>query len=350
MIKRAASPPSRWNHRARTIPEFAAQLARRTPQMTYPPLNGYHVEMDGTCGLGHRLHRNAQIYHSARAAGYTVGVIWFPWFELFDDSEHLFASDQSNRAAFQFGNEPTEMRTTSVSGTEPPIIKYPGLIIPQCLPFACGGCHDEWRWRKEVFAPASTDHFADFHLRLILQLRPPWVCRLDQFLSEHVGYRRLVAIHIRTGNGETGDFVQKRRTLNVPEIMEAFQQELERYRHEEIAVLVASDSSEPAAFLKGRRARDVVVFTESLPRSGFVTGDWVSPNSPKDVAFANRELHIERTFEAYADLLLLGVADDLYAAAWSSFLAGPCLMNRRRADLGTTLRIYDANAGGWRAV
>jgi hypothetical protein len=107
--------------RARLL-NFTTQLAQRIPPMTYPPLNGYQVEMDGICGLGHRLLRNAKIYHSARAAGYAVGVIWFPWQELFDDADYLYASNPSEPASFRFGNEPTEMRTLSVGGGEPPIM------------------------------------------------------------------------------------------------------------------------------------------------------------------------------------------------------------------------------------
>lgn len=325
-------------------------MAERIPAMNYPPLNGFHVEMDGTNGIGHRLHRNAQIYHSARSAGYAVGVIWFPWSELFEDTTYLFESNHTRSPAFRFGNEPTEMTAASLSGREPEITSYTELVIPECLNFDYRGCYNEWHWWKEVFGPAAADHIADFHLRLALQLRSPWVRRLDRFLAEQVGDRRLVAIHIRTGNGETGDFVQKNRMVPAAEIMTAFRDELERYLREDIVVIVASDSTEPAEFLNALTDHDVVVFTKALPRSGIVTGDWVSPNSTDDVAFDSREDRIERMFEACADLLLLGMADDLYAAAWSSFLAGPCLMNRRRADLGTTLRIYDAEACRWQVV
>jgi hypothetical protein len=239
------------------------------------------------------------------------------------------------------------MAALSITGREPPIVQYPNLEVSKSLQFEFQGCHQEFRWEKEVFGPASCDHVAHFQLQLISQLRDQWAHRLDRFLAEVVGSRRLIGIHIRTGNGESGDFVTKKRLLNVTKILDSVRNELSRYSDEDIAILIASDAAEPANILKQHFPGAVVEFSDSKPLTGHVVGEWVSPNSPASIVSSGHALRIEQTFTAYADMILLGMADDLYAAAWSSFLAGPCLMNRRCADLGTSFRFYDANADAW---
>lgn len=329
---------------------LTSQLGERTPPMGYPPLNGQHITMDATCGLGHRLQRNAQIFHSARCTGYSVGVDWFPWAELFDDTEALFASENEQDPAFTFSNEASEIRPRTMTGDEPAITFYSNMVIQSELTFDFAGCADERRWQKEVFGPAAADHTADFHLRLASQLRPRWVQRIDGFLAEVVRGRRLVAIHLRTGNGETGDFEEKGRVVGAAEIMTSFARELDSYPLGETAVFVASDSTEPAELLRKYSDHEIVVFSTALPESGFTLGDWVAPNSPQATNQQSGDERVDQFFEAYADGLLLGMADDLYAGAWSSFLAGPFLMNRRRADLGTNLSIYDSHSSRWRPV
>jgi hypothetical protein len=338
---------ARWTQGVRTVAEFVEQFAQRTPQMHYPDHNGFRVEMHADCGLGHRLLRNAHIYHSARLAGYAVEVAWFPWAELFNNTPLLCASDPKKPASFRFGNEPTEMEALAVTGREPSIVQYPNLAVSKSLQFEFQGCHQEIRWEREVFGPASCDHVAHFQLQLVSQLRDQWVHRLDKFLAEVVGNRRLIGLHVRTGNGESGDFVTKNRLQNVPAIVESFRNELSRYGDEDIAIFIASDAAEPATILKHYFPEVVVEFSESKPLTGHVVGDWVAPNSPASIIASGHALRIEQAFTAYADMLLLGMADDLYAAAWSSFLAGPCLMNRRCADLGTSFRFYDTNADAW---
>ena len=328
---------------------FATELSARAPEMGYPTLHGRHVAMHATCGLGHRLLRNAQIFHAARRAGYAVRASWFPWTELFDDTDDLFGSPAGERPAFEFGNEASEIHPVSVAETDPEITLYRDLDVPARLRFDVGGCADEFRWNREVFGPAATDHTIDFHLRLASQLRPHWAERIDTFLADTVGARRLVAIHLRTGNGETGDFENKQRAIPIAEILRSFARELDR-EPANTAVLVASDSIKPASILRELTDHDVCVFTDTLPTVGHAIGDWVVPNASDDVVGQSPIERVELTFEAYADLLLLGMADHLYAGAWSSFLTAPVAMNRRRVDLGTQLTIYDTNRPGWRPI
>lgn len=306
--------------------------------------------MQATCGLGHRLQRNAQIFHSARSVGYSVGVDWFPWAELFDDTQELFASQNEHDPAFTFSNEASEIRPRTMTGHEPAITLYSDMVLPTRLAFDFAGCADEQRWQKEVFGPAAADYASGFHLRLASQLRPRWAQEIDEFLTEVVRDRRLVAIHLRTGNGETGDFEEKGRTVGAAEIMASFARELDSYPLGETVILVASDSAESAELLRRYSDHEIVVFSKALPESGFAIGDWVAPNSPQATKQQNEDERVDQFFEAYADGLLLGMAEDLYAGAWSSFLAGPFLMNRRRADLGTRLSIYDSHSSRWRPV
>ena len=269
---------------------------------------------------------------------------------MFEDTDEYFASATESGPAFSFNNEAWECKAVTATGNDPTITLYNDLAIPRFLHFDYVGCADEWRWGKEVFGPAAPNHSADFHLRLASQLRSHWAQGIDDFLVDAVGGRRLVGIHLRTGNGETGDFSEKKRSVSTDEIMTSFARELDRYSLETTVIFVASDSNEPVHLLREKTDHHVVAFSTALPESGHATGDWVTPNSSEELSRQGRPERIHQFFEAYADLLLLAMADDLYAGAWSSFLAGPFLMNRRLADLGTTLTIYDRRAAGWRSV
>ncbi len=327
-----------------------AELADRLPPLDYPPLHDRHVTMVGTGGLGHRLRRNAEIFHAARRAGYRVGVDWFPWADLFDDTDELFGSPIDAAPAFRFGNESTEMEPLDPRAAEPKIERYHDLDIARSLVFGIEGCAEKDRWRKEVVGPAAADHTIDFHHRLLTQLRPVWSNRIDDFLANVIGERRFIALHLRTGNGETGDFLDKSRGVDTLDIVRRFARELGRQPTSRAVVFVASDSSETVAQVRDTVDVDVCSFADALPRSGHATGDWVAPNSSEDVIEQSRSERIEASFQAYADLVLLGAADQLFVGAWTSFVAGSVAMNRRRADLGTRLSIFDANRKGWRRV
>lgn len=329
------------------LDRLRAELADRLPDMSYPPLHGHHVEMDGTCGLGHRLVRNAQIFHAARAAGYRVRVDWFPWTDLFADTDELFGTPIDTAPAFRFGNESSEIGEVDHSRSKPPITLYRDMDIAESVGFSVAGCAEEARWRKEVVGPAAADHTIDFHHRLLTQLRPAWSARIDRFLAEVVGERRLIALHLRTGNGETGDFVDKSRGVDSVDIVRRFAGELDRQPTSHAVVFAASDSPDTVALVREMTDVEVCSFADALPPSGHVTGDWVAPNSSGDVVEQSRSERIEATFQAYADLVLLGAADQLFIGAWTSFAAGSVAMNRRRADLGTRLSIFDTNVRAW---
>lgn len=334
--------------RHHSFDRLVAELSDRAPALRYPQLSGRHVSMIGFAGLGHRLLRNAQIFHSARRLGYAVHVDWFPWSDLFSDADELFASHADEPAAYRFGNESSEMTPVEPVAGDPPITRYRDLDIERGIAFDAAEIPDARGWTREIFDPASADHTIDFHLRLLRQLRDPWRKRINRFLLDAVGTRRLVAIHLRTGNGETGQFLLQNRQLSVADAAEAFAREVDELPRDRYAVFVASDSNAAVQAIRDAVDHDVLTFAQSLPESGHATGEWVAPNSTSDVTEQSRGARIESTFEAYADLVLLGAADDLYIAQWSSLVAGSVAMNRRRADLGTSLHVFDAATGGWR--
>ena len=335
----------------RTVAGLASELGARTHPIDHPPLNGERVTVSATCGLGHRLLRNAKIFHVARAAGYAVGINWFPWDELFESTPELFADKDTGAApVLRFRNEPTDVTRLRPVDELPPIVPFDELDPPPVLQFDHAGCADEGRWVKEIFSPAACDYAADFHHRLLSQLRSEWARQIDHFASEQLGDSRVVGFHLRTGNGETGDFVNKQRGVDEEAIVRSFARHIDSYDPATTTLLVASDSAKTVTRVRSATDHRVVSFSVSLPDSGHAIGDWVAPATSAEVETHTRQERIRQFFEAYADLVLLGMADDLYAGAWTSFLAAPFMMNRRRSDLGTTLTIFDSNSMAWRTT
>ena len=317
--------------------------------LDYPPLNGRHLAVGATCGIGHRLLRNARIFHAARSAGYAVGIDWFPWAELFADDGDLFAGRGDSVPSFRFGNEPGEIRESTASAGAPPITLFGDLVVAAPRPIEVIDLSKHERWRREVFSPAATDHLVDFHRRMLGALRPRWRRRVNRFLERSIGDRRMVAVHLRTGNGETGDFVDKGRNVTSELIMTRFASELRRHDPGETVVFVASDSAETADLLRSLTSQEVCNFAEALPVSGFFTGNYTAESSSL-VTELDEPGRVEQFFEAYADMVLLAMADDLYAGAYSSFLAGPFAVNRARAHRGTTSWVYDSATERWRST
>lgn len=303
--------------------------------------------MKGVCGLGHRLVRNAKIYHLARQAGLAVGVTWFPWAELFVDRPTFFAANLEDRCAIRFSNEPQEREVVDPIDRPPTIAEYSSDGLPTGARFDFEGCADEKYWRKEVFGPAALEHVADFHGRLLRQLRPARQESIDAFAADRFGSRRVVAIHLRTGNGEGGDFAQKAREPDVEIVLSTFAERMALLDPTGHVVFVASDSPEPAKLLRERLHLDVVAWPSRLAQQGVATGDWTSGETPLDDL---AETRAEQTFDIYADLVLLAMADDLYLGQWSSLLSGPVALNRRRQHQGTSIWMHDRDERAWREV
>ena len=93
--------------------EFLSSLKTKAPHISYPKRTESTVLMGGVCGLGHRLVRNAKIFHHARSLGFNTNVFWFPFQELFYDNEYISYVEDDLSEKNRFTNEPGDIQQKS---------------------------------------------------------------------------------------------------------------------------------------------------------------------------------------------------------------------------------------------
>lgn len=130
-----------------------------------------------------------------------------------------------------------------------------------------------------LFNSASQEYMVNFHILLISRLRQSWAMKAERCLKSFLN-RMPVGLHLRTGNGEIGDFINKQRQVDIRRIIDSFLSEIEsRADAHQLLIFVASNDFRVYECLIADGRFDVVKFTEYLPTSGVATGNWNSPES-----------------------------------------------------------------------
>uniref|UniRef100_A0A7S4ARS6 Uncharacterized protein n=1 Tax=Pseudo-nitzschia australis TaxID=44445 RepID=A0A7S4ARS6_9STRA len=170
--------------------------------------------------------------------------------------------------------------------------------------------------------------------------------RVRAFADEHRFSERLVlGIHIRAGNGETGDFVNKNRgiedidswVVEMAKTMDQLIRKIQLAQHDKVknntssyyssSTLLSSSSLPPLLFVAtddglvvGKMANATKPYNIeaiSLPQERMETGSGVSYKGFKSKSEDNQCK--ESWFSQIADAILLGAADVVIAARYSSF-------------------------------
>uniref|UniRef100_A0A7S4AQR6 Uncharacterized protein n=1 Tax=Pseudo-nitzschia australis TaxID=44445 RepID=A0A7S4AQR6_9STRA len=170
--------------------------------------------------------------------------------------------------------------------------------------------------------------------------------RVRAFAEEHHFSERLVlGIHIRAGNGETGDFVNKKRgiedidswVVKMAATMDQLIRKIQLAQHDKVknntssyyssSTLLSSSSLPPLLFVAtddglvvGKMANATKPYNIeaiSLPQERMETGSGVSYKGFKSKSEDNQCK--ESWFSQIADAILLGAADVVIAARYSSF-------------------------------
>ena len=323
-----------WKH-------FVSDLLSKSPDLTYPEPTEQVVHMGAACGIGHRLVRNARIYHLARTLGYQVHVFWFPFRELFEDLPFLQASVDVHDG-FRFTNEAGPIM--SIMGSTSEMIRIEDLKSDDVIHFDLSSHSNKNAWRRFLFNVASKDYIVNFHITLLTLLREKWIRRIESFLN-HLSHNYLIGLHVRTGNNEGGDFDIKNRQLDLDVVLEKFNNEImhRSFDHEPV-VLLATDNPRVVEWFDKKSSLRIVRFALDLPSNGIITGQF-SRGIEQEFDKASR---VKGFFEAYADMCLLGYCQDLYLSSWSAFTIGSVIFNRLRHDTTGSIRNYDDKDGLWK--
>ena len=353
-----------------TFQGFIDHVSTKGPNILYPDSSYYFVQMGATCGLGHRLARNAKIYHLARLLGYRVGVIWQPFKELFRDSEYLLAQKKDPNNKYIFTNEPGLIEVVHPSRSSAGLInKYLSLLrtfinsgnaLPrqnninlvgfqdvQCsnyMDYDLSQFTNRETLKYRLFTEASMASSVHFQILLLSHLRTKWLNKIDKFLRKYNDLN-IIALHMRTGNGEGGDFSHKEREIDTEAILRGFLTHLDSQDIPvDSVIFVASDDPCVFDFLQLNSKLKVIRFCQSLPKKGIITYDWTSGETPPDRNESNR---INAFFESYADMCILGYANDLYISAWTSFVIGSCIFHKLNGKNGK-LKLFDPGDCNWK--
>ena len=147
------------------------------------------VHYKACCGLGHRLGRMAAAYHATKRIRYRLQPDWDVCGEGDDEVDTydaLFRPENAYELAY----------VNSTGGNVLIGNEVPGFYSAQnCTP-------------EEL----ATDN--EFYQSLMTRYRRK--ATLDQFTKEHFEGKLALGIHIRAGNGETGDFKYKGRGIDLP--------------------------------------------------------------------------------------------------------------------------------------
>jgi len=150
------------------------------------------VEYRACCGLGHRLSKMVNGYHTARMKNFGFRVFW----EFCDEKTETFH--------YFFGPQPLSELEGVVDGRETIKISNEAHCM---VPFRRRGesetcqCSSDWMQSNEIFFNSLVERFR-------------FKDEVDEFRSRHrFDDHFVLGMHVRAGNGEIGDFTRKNRTI-----------------------------------------------------------------------------------------------------------------------------------------
>ena len=242
------------------------------------------VQYVACCGLGHRLARMAAASHVAQQLEADLYGFW-KCCDAVDVFEYLFGTEplfqgSPNKTVYdlQFRNE------------------VPGFRKASC---PC--------------VPSRVESQYYFYERLMERYRRK--DRVDAFVQEHFVGRLSLGIHIRAGNGETGDFAKKKRGIqNATAFVSVLSQHVRQLTANSTAVIfVATDTpSYLEALRKEMPDIPVVDLPQERPESG--TGVLFGSSST-----ASGDTCLNGWDAALQDMMLLSSCDMVLATTVSSF-------------------------------
>jgi hypothetical protein len=158
------------------------------------------VDFYACCGLGHRLVRMSQAAYIARERNFSVRSFW-GW-----------CGEQNPVEVFSYLFRP-------YYATEVPHVRSGNQVLPFYNEVPGFRAIARNGTKSDATCPCNTDKIdSDLELYQSLRTRFRGSARMNDFVREHFVNATVVGIHVRTGNGEVGDFEQKGRDISDPDL------------------------------------------------------------------------------------------------------------------------------------
>jgi hypothetical protein len=251
------------------------------------------------CGLGHRLARQAAAYDASHRLGFQLQVDWGQcddrdiFSSLFreETATELAAYVHSLNQSFQVNNEVPGTYTASRN----------------CAP---DEVETNYKFYKE------------------LRRRFLGLGKVDSFVQLHFQNKFSLGLHIRDGNGEVGDFVRKKRLIQVTPVEWTQRVAKKIVNIVENAKNHTRDLPPPVLFIASDNARYIGLFQTQLEEEGIPVVHWDQEYTAEGTGVFmgqrrkggyDTEQCLKTWMDMLMDMVLLGSTDVLIVGQYSSF-------------------------------
>jgi hypothetical protein len=190
------------------VPNKHAAILRVPRTSTFAPTFGYRnnssfedlssVDYYACCGLGHRLIRMAAAYFVAQQLQFSFRAFW-GWCGQIEAFSYLFRPYHASELGYVTSYHRILPIYTDVKPGFQPLRRGNFTLDPS-----------KCTCRKDEIE-------SDLELYSSLRERFRGASRVDEFVQKHFRNATVLGIHVRAGNGETGDFLDKHRGIPNPQ-------------------------------------------------------------------------------------------------------------------------------------
>jgi hypothetical protein len=306
--------------RASTLTDVCASLdVSKLPQLGWTPTNG-HVLYSACCGLGHRLGRNTHAFVNSLRNLETLSIDWGHCGDSGPIFDHLFErSQESNMTLFSSPSPYKRVISNEEHGLHAWLNSEECASDPRSAMLVCSAFNRMKPAIKEKYQLSME----------ILHDQPPF----------HHSRRSIVGVHVRHGNGETGDFTGKGRdrfdlrqllhdTLSTIAAVVRQNQLTPDY-----AIFLATDSVEVEHMMRNMTLHPVLVRSQNRapPGTGVTFGAWghMCTSGKANPACQNMKC-LDAFSDIWLDLMVLSSCDAIVSSRYSSFVQSAQTLARAR--------------------
>jgi hypothetical protein len=256
------------------------------------------VDYYACCGLGHRLTKLTDAWYVSRQLNFALKTFWG------------FCDEQTEVFHHLFGPQPPEEIINATPGDDMVVLRneVPGMTPLERITSKPCMCRDDkiqldlQLYRSLFKRFRFHDHIAEFKLR------------------HHWNNHTVIGMHVRAGNGETGDFIRKKRGIHnmrrwIRRVANRIKEYLELHSIQNPLLYIATDT--PSMIPSFRESLEEVAQVIDLPQkraeSGVLFGEMSAVTQSGSICLTG-------WIQATMDLIMLSSASIVIAARPSSFV------------------------------
>ena len=298
-------------------------------QKQYQSSTNTHVDVTWQCcGFGHRLHFHADTYKAALQNMHALLIVW-----PMRDANCFFNGSRVTdlfRELFAFKNMGVDFQHRQHIQSGDIVSLHPKHVFEW-------SDYDSLQNRtKRRLTPITNDQIMSdpairrFYLQIAENMNQRIRSAVSQFVqTQHIDTSRLITVHIRQGNNETGHFVNEQRKDNVSDIVNSVHRQIEHIVKEsnqsDWKVFVATDNYETVTLLKAKSNNVVLTRNQLRPNQGVLFGEWMHDRP--------EERCVEAAMDSLIDMQLLSLGKVFLIPAYSSFNYLPQVVVSERGDI-----------------